>query len=258
MGSLFVCLPLVIPLAVPAVTSDAILTTGYAQRLGESLPRVRDLIASAEEAASRPAGSVRLVAVTKSHPFGAVRAALDAGLTDLGENRLEELEAKVAEFGPDVARWHMIGHVQSRKAGQCAGLADVIHAVDTTKLAERLARLGEERGRDVHVLMQVNTSGEASKSGFDGEAAREEILRLADLEGLQIDGLMTMAPFVDDPVVLSSAFAGLREIHASLRTHSHRVGPELSMGMTNDLEIAIREGSTMVRIGTALFGARSR
>ena len=230
----------------------------YATRLGEALPEVRARIARAAEASGRSPESVRLVAVTKAHPLEAVEAALDAGLTDLGENRVEELEAKVEVFGANAATWHMIGHVQSRKAGRATQVADVIHSVDTARLGERLSRAAEAEGSRIAVLAQVNTAAEPSKSGFDVADAAEAIHALAEMPGLEVRGLMTMAPFVDDESVLAGAFAGLRNLSERLRGVSAGVGPELSMGMTNDLEIAIREGSTMVRIGTALFGERDR
>lgn len=228
----------------------------YADRLTETLPVVRERVAAATEAAGRSEGSVRLVAVTKSHPFDAVQAAVAAGLTDLGENRVEELEAKVGEFGAGAATWHMIGHLQSRKAKRAVAAADVIHSIDSLRLAERVARAAAEDGRTVTVLAQVNTSGEQSKGGFSLDSATEEISSMAELPGLRVHGLMTMAPFVDDEVVLGKAFASLRKLSERLVNEAGTVGRELSMGMTNDLEIAIREGSTMVRIGTALFGAR--
>ena len=231
----------------------------YETRLREALPAVRDRIARAALASGRPVESVRLVAVTKAHPLEAVEAALAAGLTDLGENRVEELEGKVEALGAAAATWHMIGHVQGRKARRAMKAADVIHSVDTSRLAERLSRAAEdeEAGR-IAVLAQVNASGETSKSGFDTTAAVEKIHAMAELPGLEVRGLMTMAPFVDDEVVLARSFERLRSISERLREVSDRVGPELSMGMTHDLEIAIREGSTMVRIGTALFGERDR
>jgi len=150
----------------------------------------------------------------------------------------------------------MIGHVQGRKAKQAAELAHLIHSLDSERLADRLARIGAQDAREVRVLAQVNTSAEASKGGFDPEHAVESIHRLAELPGLRVDGLMTMAPQVDDEAVLHGAFRRLREMHESLRRITTRVGADLSMGMTNDLEIAIQEGSTMIRIGTALFGER--
>lgn len=231
-------------------------TEAYATRLERTLPVVGERIERAAADAGRSTGSVRLVAVTKAHPIEAVDAALAAGLHDLGENRIEELEEKVSARGRDAATWHMIGHVQGRKARRAAELADLIHSIDSVKLAQRLARVGVEAGIEVAGLAQVNTSGERSKSGFALEEAVEQVHRIAELSGLRVEGLMTMAPFVDDAAVLSAAFAGLRETLEAVRRVTDAVGAELSMGMTNDLEIAIREGSTMVRIGTALFGDR--
>jgi pyridoxal phosphate enzyme (YggS family) len=233
-------------------------TEVYATRLEQALPVVRGRIEKAALDSGRAAESVRLVAVTKAHPVEAIDAALAAGLRDLGENRVHELEEKVAARGRHAARWHMIGHVQSRKAGRAAELADLIHSIDSAKLAERLSRAAIESGSEVAGLAQVNTSGEPSKSGFDAEDAVEQIHRIAELPGLSVKGLMTMAPFVDDEAVLAGAFQGLRKILEQLHAVTDVVGPELSMGMTNDLEVAIREGSTMVRIGTALFGERPR
>jgi pyridoxal phosphate enzyme (YggS family) len=128
--------------------------------------------------------------------------------------------------------------------------------LDSERLAERMSRIGVEESRDVRVLAQVNTSGEASKGGFDADTAVETIHRITELPRLRVEGLMTMAPWVDDESILHAAFGRLREIGDGLRRVTPRVGPELSMGMTNDLEIAIQEGSTMIRIGTALFGER--
>ena len=228
----------------------------YAQRLEHTWPELRARIERAADAAQRAAASVRVVAVTKAHPLEAVDAALATGLRDLGENRVEELEEKVRARGRESATWHMIGHVQCRKAKRVVELAHLTHSVDSERLAERLSRIGVEESMEVGVLAQVNTSGEGSKGGFDPEDAVEVIHRIAELPCLRVHGLMTMAPWVEDERVLHAAFADLREIGDALRRVTGRVGRELSMGMTNDLEIAIREGSTMIRIGTALFGER--
>jgi hypothetical protein len=230
--------------------------TDYATLLETTLPRVRESIARAEAASGRDGGTVRLVAVTKGHPVTAVRAALGAGITDIGENRVAELERKVAEVGRDGVTWHMIGHLQRRKAPRALAAADLIHSVDTLRLAERLERVAVERGTRIPVLVQVNTSGEDAKSGFSLARAAEAVLGMTDLSALEVRGLMTMAPFVDDEAVLRLSFRRLRETLSEVHRHSAAVGPELSMGMTNDLRWAIEEGSTMVRIGTALFGDR--
>jgi hypothetical protein len=230
--------------------------TDYHAVLRETLPRVRAEVAEAEHVAGRAEGSVRLVAVTKGHPLEAVRAARAAGLTDLGENRVAELEEKVTAEGHEGVRWHLIGHVQGRKALRALEVADVIHSVDTVRLAERLDRGAGEAGRTVDVLVQVNTSGEGAKSGFSTGRAVEEILEVAALPHLRVHGLMTMAPFVNDEEVLRTTFRRLRETLEDVRRRTERVGAELSMGMTNDLRYAVEEGSTIVRIGTALFGER--
>lgn len=232
----------------------------YAERLRTSLPRVRDAMAAAALAAGRDPASVRLIAVTKGHPLAAVEAALAAGVTDVGENRVEELAEKAGALaGRDAtprARWHMIGHVQGRKARAVVDLADLIHSVDSLRLAERLARAADETGRTVWVLAQVNTAGEEAKYGLSAAEAMDAVLAMAALPGLRVEGLMTMAPLTDDERILGATFAGLRELRDRVRAADPRVGGELSMGMSNDLAIAVREGSTMVRIGTALFGER--
>ena len=228
----------------------------YASLLRETLPRVREAIAEAARAAGRDPSDVRLVAVTKGHPVAAVEAALALGLQDLGENRVEELMHKVALFGRFGARWHMIGHVQSRKAKEVALLADLVHSVDSLKLAQKLGRAATDADRTLGVLIQVNTSGEASKEGLDVAEAEDVAPQIAEIAGLRVQGLMTMAPLTDDERVLGATFGRLRELRDRLRARSEHVGNELSMGMTNDLAVAIREGSTMVRIGTALFGER--
>jgi len=217
---------------------------------------VRDEIAEAAGACGREADSVRLVAVTKGHPVGAAQAARALGIRDLGENRVMELEAKVGVVGREGLRWHMIGHLQSRKAPTALAVADLIHSVDSVRLAERLDRSAEQSRSRADVLVQVNTSGEDAKSGLAASEAVSAILTIAALPRITVHGLMTMAPFIDDEGVLRGAFGRLRETLDAVRAHDAGVGPELSMGMSNDLRWAVEEGSTMVRIGTALFGPR--
>lgn len=228
----------------------------YAEHLAEALPRVREEIARAAERSGREPDAVRIVAVTKGHPVEAIRAALDAGLGDLGENRVAELVDKVGAVGRGGPTWHMIGHVQRRKVPDLLPVVDLIHSVDSMRLAERIDRVVAEGEGPVDVLVQVNTSGEDAKGGFEGPGASDDVLAVAALPGLRVRGLMTMAPFVDDEKVLRATFAGLRRLRDDVRRHDPEIGLHLSMGMTNDLRFAVEEGSTMVRIGTALFGAR--
>jgi len=230
----------------------------YETLISENLPRVLDAIQEAAARSGRESDRVTLVAVTKAHPPEALRAALAAGVRNLGENRLDELEEKVALLGRDAATWHMVGHVQSRKAGQAVHSADLVHSVDTLKLARRMSVAAREAGIRVPVLLQVNIGGEEAKSGFTPQEAVEAIHAALEMDGLRVRGLMTMAPFVEDERILRRSFGSLRAIHEKAKALSGYEGTELSMGMTNDFEVAVEEGSTMVRIGTALFGERRR
>jgi len=232
------------------------ITSTYDERVTASLPEIRDRISDAARRSGRASDEITLVAVTKAHPIEAVQAALSHGLFDLGENRTEELARKRATLEDGRAHWHMIGHVQRRKAPQLVGIADLVHSIDSVRLAERLSNAAMEAGEIVSVLVQVNTSGEESKAGFPGKGFEEEILRVLTLPGLEVRGLMTMAPFTDDEAPLRRTFEGIRILHEELRAVEGYCGEYLSMGMTNDFEIAIEEGSTMIRIGTALFGKR--
>lgn len=232
------------------------------RRIADNLARVEERIEAACGQAGRSRDAVRLVAVSKTRPLEVVRAALACGISDLGENRLEELGPKreaLAEAYPQVA-WHMIGHLQSRKARQAAECADWVHSVDTLKLARRLDRYAEETGHVLPVLLEVNVSGEASKAGFaaanpgEREAFLEDVQSLAELEHLAVRGLMTMAPIVAEAEQARPVFAALRDLRNALTgVAPWSAWPELSMGMTDDFPVAIEEGATMVRIGRAIF-----
>ena len=233
------------------------ITSTYDERVTASLPEIQDRISRAAGRSGRAPDEVTLVAVTKAHPIEAVRAALSHGLFDLGENRTEELEWKRASVEDGRAQWHMIGHVQRRKAPRLVGIADLVHSIDSVRLAERLSKAAVEAGEVVPVLVQVNTSGEESKAGFQGGDLEDEVLSVLALPGVEVRGLMTMAPFTSDEATLRRTFEGVRILHEELRAFEGYRGDHLSMGMTNDFEIAIEEGSTMIRIGTALFGKRT-
>ncbi len=233
------------------------ITSTYDERVTASLPEIRDRIADAAQRSGRDSDKVTLVAVTKAHPIEAVHVALSHGLFDLGENRTEELAWKRAALEDARAQWHMIGHVQRRKAPRLVGLADLVHSIDSVRLAQRLSNAAMEAGEIVSVLVQVNTSGEESKSGLPGDGLGDDISKVLTLPGLEVRGLMTMAPFTNDQALLRRTFEGVRMLHEELRAVEGYCGEHLSMGMTNDFEIAIEEGSTMIRIGTALFGKRT-
>lgn len=232
-------------------------TTAIAANLAD----VRRQIAVAAQQARRAPDAVTLVAVSKTQPISAIVAAYAAGQRDFGENRLEELWPKVREAerrGLRDIRWHMIGTIQSRKTGDAVGPFALIHSVDRGKIAARLSRDAVAAGRVMEVLLEVNVSGEASKHGFMPAQLLAEASELLALPGIRVRGLMTMAPFVDDPAAARPVFRDLRLLRDQLAA-AHPAGDwrSLSMGMSNDFAVAIAEGATIVRIGTAIFGARS-
>lgn len=229
------------------------------RRITQNLPAVQERIEKARARAGLD-GAVQLVAVTKGHPAEAAAAAVRAGLDVLGENRVQELTDKVAELGRDVAAWHMIGHLQRNKARGAIGLFDLIQSVDSRRLARTLSSEGERADVVVRGLMQVNVSGEGAKGGFAADEAVDALGELAALPNLEIHGLMTMAPLTGDEAVLRGTFRGTRELlNEALRQVPDALrGRELSMGMSNDFEIAVEEGATMVRLGTVLFGERQK
>jgi PLP dependent protein len=231
----------------------------WERRLADTVPRVRERMMKALERAGRTA-EVRIVAVTKGHPPEAALAAIGAGLVDLGENRVQELEMKVAALGRTAAHWHLIGHLQRNKARKAVTLFDRIHAVDSLRLAQTLSAEAVRAGLTVRGLAQVNVSGEEAKGGFEEDEAVDALGRVGGLPGLEIHGLMTMAPWTDDEDVLRRTFRRTRQLldrcHAEVPGALR--GRELSMGMSNDFEMAIEEGATVVRLGTVLFGEREQ
>ena len=202
----------------------------------------------------------RLIAISKTHPASVVSRLVELGATDLGENRVQEAEGKITEVGRDKARWHLVGHLQANKARRAVNLFDVIHSLDSIDLAQRLDRLCMEEGRDkLSVLIQVDLGHEETKSGIEETELKQLVESLRPLERLQLIGLMTLPPFFENPEDGRPFFRKLRELRDQLAaqgTFGDRKG-ELSMGMTNDFEVAIEEGATMVRIGTAIFGERA-
>jgi pyridoxal phosphate enzyme (YggS family) len=195
---------------------------------------------------------VTLIAISKTHPASFVKTAIELGVTDVGENRVQEAEQKINEVGRTKARWHLVGHLQANKARRAVQLFDVIHSLDSLELAQRLDRLCGEEGREtLPVLIQVDLGHEETKSGIDESSLPQLLDGLAGLSRIQLIGLMTLPPFFDDPDQARPFFRRLRELRDKWVPDG-----ELSMGMTHDFAVAIEEGATMVRIGTAIFGER--
>lgn len=235
--------------------------TGTAQTpddLRQRLQEVRSRIDAAARRSNRSPEEVKLLAVSKSHPADLIRRAIEAGVSDLGENRVQEAEEKITEVGRGVARWHLIGHLQSNKARRAVTLFDVIHSLDSVALARRLESMCVEEGRGkLPVLIQLNLAGEATKSGINKEELPELIETVTSCSHLSLTGLMSVPPFFEDSEKVRPLFRQLRELRDRLKLQGVFAGKgELSMGMTHDFPIAIEEGATIVRIGTAIFGER--
>jgi PLP dependent protein len=222
------------------------------------LTRVEAVRGRVEEAARRSGrdpGSVTVVAVTKTFPAEMVRRVIAAGIVDIGENRVQELVAKAAEV-EEPCRWHLIGPLQRNKAGKVVGLVHQIHAIDGLTIAQTVDRIARERGVRVRVLLEVNTSGEASKHGVEPSEAPGLAEPLASLAGLDWLGLMTIGPVGGDMAAARSCFRKLSGLAGELRTRTGLPLPELSMGMSDDFEAAIEEGSTIIRVGRVITGER--
>ncbi|HSD65980.1 MAG TPA: YggS family pyridoxal phosphate-dependent enzyme [Vicinamibacteria bacterium] len=227
--------------------------------IADRVAAVRERIARAAERASRPPGAVTLLAVSKTHPEEAVRAAFAAGVREFGENRVQEAEPKVAataDLAASGLRWHLVGHLQSNKARKAASLFGVVQSVDSLELAERLARIGAETSRPVRALVQVDLAGEDTKFGLPEAELLPTLEALRGREGLRVEGLMVLPPYFEDPEKARPYFRRLRSLHDQARAAGLLDGRELSMGMSHDFEAAVEEGATIVRVGTAIFGER--
>jgi PLP dependent protein len=229
--------------------------------LRERLHRVRQTISSCARRCRRAPEEITLIAVTKTHPAETLREAIDLGVEDLGENRVQEAEEKIVELGRNAARWHLIGHLQANKARRAVKLFDCIHSVDSIALAQRLDRIcAEEERATLPLLVQVDLAGEETKSGINKNELEELAETIKDSDHLELTGLMILPPFFEDPESARPYFRKLRELRDELKGKGYfgdRAG-ELSMGMTHDFEIAIEEGATLLRIGTAIFGEREK
>ena len=217
-----------------------------------NLAAINERIEQAARRAGRDPNEIKLVAVSKTHPESVLREAIAAGVQILGENKVQEAESKIFEIGRDAAEWHLIGHLQSNKARKAVQLFDVIHSVDSLELAQRLERICLEDGRaDLSIFVHVDLAGEETKSGVAEPDLDELASFLKGCKCLKFNGLMILPPFFDDPEATRPYFKRLCGIRDKIIP-----GGELSMGMSHDFEVAIEEGATVVRVGTAIFGSR--
>ncbi len=225
--------------------------------LSDRLAAVRTQIADSAARAGRRADDIELIAVSKTHPPETLHEALDAGQTVFGENRVQEARAKIPLL-PGRARWHLIGHLQKNKIRHALALGfELYHGIDSLELARDLDRIADEAGVFPRVLLEVNVAAEASKFGFSPEKLRADLEPLLSLRRLQIEGLMTIPPFALEAESSRSFFVALRELREELQTAFRVPLPRLSMGMSGDFAVAVEEGATLVRVGTAIFGSRT-
>jgi pyridoxal phosphate enzyme (YggS family) len=225
----------------------------------DNLVRVLERIDLAAKRAGRDPEEIKLVAVSKTVDVGRIREAIEAGVTTLGENYVQEAREKIQEIGHGI-QWHMIGHLQTNKAKYVVTLFDYIHSIDSISLAREIDRRAARKGKSVRGLVEVNLSGEASKFGIGPDEAMNLIRQIASLKNISIEGLMTMPPFFDAPEKARPYFVRLRELRDRIQEEGIEGirMDELSMGMSGDFEAAIEEGATMIRVGTAIFGERRR
>ena len=225
--------------------------------IAENLERVREQIAQAAARAGRVAEEIELVAITKTHPAEKVREAIEAGQALFGESRVQEARAKIPEL-PSNLRWHFVGHLQKNKIRHALPLFEMIHSVDSLDVAQDINRIAEEQGMHPRVLLEVNVAGEGSKFGFSPDKLRDQMEELLALPRLSILGLMTIPPLAEEAEASRKYFVQLRELRDRLQTEFHVDLAQLSMGMTEDFAVAVEEGATLVRVGTAIFGERTR
>ena len=225
--------------------------------IAENLERVREQITQAAAKAGRAVNEIELVAITKTHPAEKVREAVAAGHTIFGESRVQEARAKIPEL-PSNLRWHFVGHLQKNKIRHALPLFELFHGVDSLALAQEMNRIAAEDGERPRLLLEVNVAGEGSKFGFNAETLRAEIGSLLALSRLSIEGLMCIPPLAEEAEGSRKFFVQLRELRNSLEKEFAVKLPQLSMGMTQDYWIAVEEGATLVRVGTAIFGERPK
>ena len=225
--------------------------------IAENLERVREQIAHAAAKVGRAPNEVELVAITKTHAAEKVREAIQAGQSLFGESRVQEARAKIPEL-PSAIRWHFVGHLQKNKIRHALPLFEMIHSVDSLALAQEMNRIAEEEGMRPRVLLEINVAGQGSKFGFAPDKLREQMEALLALPRLSVLGLMTIPPLGEEPEASRKYFVQLRELRDRLQTEFRVDLAQLSMGMTQDYAVAVEEGATLVRVGTAIFGERSK
>lgn len=218
---------------------------------------IQKQIEQASERSGRDPSEVTLVAVSKFHPWQAVCEAAEADVQFFGESRVQEAKLKIPQC-PPALHWHLVGHLQSNKCRDAVGLFEMIQSVDSWSLAERLNNAAEKRGSSLPILLEVNVAGEASKFGYSPEALPEDLLKLNALDRLEIHGLMAIPPWTPQPEKARTHFRKLANLRKQCEDILQAPLPVLSMGMSSDFEIAIEEGSTMIRVGTGIFGERGR
>jgi hypothetical protein len=225
--------------------------------VAENLERVREQITRAAAKAGRAINEIELVAIAKTHPAEKVREAVEAGHILFGESRVQEARVKIPEL-PSNLRWHFVGHLQKNKIRHALPLFELFHGVDSLSLAQEMDRIAAEVGEHPRVLLEVNVAGEGTKFGFKAETLRAEIGSLLALPRLSIEGLMCIPPLADDAEASRKFFVQLRELRDSFEKEFDVKFPQLSMGMTQDFSVAVEEGATLVRVGTAIFGERPK
>jgi hypothetical protein len=223
--------------------------------IAENLERVRDQIAQAAAKSGRSTNDVELVAITKTHAAEKVHEAIQARQSLFGESRVQEARSKIPEL-PSAIRWHFVGHLQKNKIRHALPLFEMIHSIDSLALAQEVNRIAEEEGMHPRVLVEANVAGEGSKFGFAPDKLREQMEELLALPRLSVLGLMTIPPLSEEPEASRKYFVQLRELRDRLQTEFRVDLAQLSMGMTQDFPIAVEEGATLVRVGTAIFGER--
>jgi PLP dependent protein len=225
--------------------------------IAENLGRVRRIITQAAAKVGRSENGIELVAIAKTHPVERIRDAVEAGQTLFGESRVQEARAKIPEL-PSNLRWHFVGHLQKNKIRHALQLFELFHGVDSLALAQEMNRIAAEEGGHARVLLEVNVAGEGSKFGFKPETVRVEMESLLALPRLSIEGLMCIPPLAEEAESSRKYFVQLRELRDSLEKEFDVKLAQLSMGMTQDFWVAVEEGATLVRVGTAIFGERKR